>query len=197
MANHLVPDAVKALDEDGFLERLEVLAAAADPSEWKPSPRAVVIKESAIADNSAVLDGSSLLPTALPTCSLVPEYLPDLCDWSAGLEAELCAPDLVAAFKENRQPRALPATYKDECTVAPEPASCTIELVTNSAEWDVWRSPAEAQRYDEEKDKPPPYTEVGIDAEMMATGAESSSLRRLPTAREFQLKGSSQNTPYR
>ena len=73
--------------------------------------------------------------------------------------------------------------------------------------WDIWRTPTEAaaaQPSSSSSDAavagqppPPEFVEVIIDDDMLAMGAESSSLRRIPAGKEFQLKGNSQNTPFR
>lgn len=75
--------------------------------------------------------------------------------------------------------------------------------------WDIWRTPTEAaaaaQSSSSSSDAavaggqppPPEFVEVIIDDDMLAVGAESSSLRRIPAGKEFQLKGNSQNTPFR
>ena len=77
--------------------------------------------------------------------------------------------------------------------------------------WDIWRTPTEAaaaaaaQPSSSSSDAavaggqppPPEFVEVIIDDDMLAVGAESSSLRRIPAGKEFQLKGNSQNTPFR
>lgn len=41
------------------------------------------------------------------------------------------------------------------------------------------------------------FVEVIIDDEVLGVGGKSSSLRRTPAGKEFQLKGNSQNTPFR
>eukprot|EP01050_Picozoa_sp_SAG11_P003071 SAG11_NODE_166_length_13763_cov_8.292722_4_plen_140_part_00 len=43
----------------------------------------------------------------------------------------------------------------------------------------------------------PEFAEAPIDEDVLASGDGSSSLRRVPADKAFQLKGASQNTPFR
>ena len=76
----------------------------------------------------------------------------------------------------------------------PMPPRRTLELVPPADPWDVWRTPTETETETETGSGPgseragaPQFAEVLIDEEMLAVGAQSSSLRRIPAGTLLSL----------
>lgn len=140
-------------------------------------------------EHGSALWASSLGPREMLPATAVPSVeAPDELDGRLVYERRVEASSLVWAAED--VPR---------LGSGPLPARRAVELVPPTDTWDVWRTPAEAHRRADEDGGggAPEFVEVLIDDEMLAVGAESSSLRRIPAGKEFQLKGSSQNTPFR
>lgn len=137
-----------------------------------------------------------------PGASLARVMLPAVADPSADPRDKIAdATELLYERRVDPSSLVWAADRHQQLRSEPMPPRRTLDLVPPTDAWDVWRTPAEtaaaAQSAADGGPGAPEFKEVMIDQEMLAVGAESSSLRRIPAGKEFQLKGSSQNTPFR
>ena len=201
MAAHL-GGVTREMSADSFASSLSDAIHAGGGS--KPTAVPLLVEAGAagevrLASAEDAAGGSAACPSGVPPgAALVREMLPAQAEQHPSIGPRDEIVDSVALLYERRVEASELGWAADEpqrLGSEPMPPRRTLDLVPPMDTWDVWRTPAE--REGGGSSGAPEFVEVMIDDDMLAVGAESSSLRRIPAGKEFQLKGSSQNTPFR
>ena len=196
MAAHLA-GAARDMAPDAFRA---ALGDAIGRGDGTPGQRGMgVVEAGATADARLVLEGAAgALPAGLPAgVSLAREMLPPPSDPAIDVRAEYFDPGGMLRARRAAAARTWPAADRERSATAPSAPRHALEIAPRADKWDVWATPEQAAAANDGSSEPPAFEEVVIEDEMLAAGADSSSLRRLPAGKEYQLKGTSQNTPFR